>query len=146
MRYPIKLKTFQVVAEDILGYPACVTPRFAESILRSILSTLDDNQEHFILLSLNSKGKVIGYKVISSGTENSTLVNPSMVYRAALVLGGTSIVCAHNHPSGDPRPSEADENLTERLARSGDIIGIPLSDHIIIGFDSIYSFRNEGTL
>lgn len=144
--YILKSQTFRVACEaPSAKYEPCTNPRSAVTVLRAIFATLDESQEHFIILALNSKGRVVGHKVLSSGSATACLVSPEMFFRAALVLGGTSAIACHNHPSGDPGPSHEDQTLTRRLQSSGDMLGLPLSDHLILGDPGYYSFRaSEG--
>jgi DNA repair protein RadC len=141
--YRFKSKTFVVreVADPFA--PMCTSPRIAVDVLRTLFTQLelDVNQEHMILLALNSKGKVIGHKLISSGTETGTLCSPAQILRAAIVLGGTSFVMCHNHPSGNPVPSREDITLTRRCKESGETLSLLLADHIILCNDSFHSFK-----
>lgn len=142
MNYKFRLKTFSAALEDPTPY-ACGSPREAVSVLRAIYKdcSLDDCQEHFLVMVLNAKGAVMGYKVVGTGTETGVMVTPAIVFRAALVLGGLSVIICHNHPSGDPEPSREDKHLTDRCRKSGEALGLPLADHIILGRDTMYSFR-----
>jgi DNA repair protein RadC len=84
--------------------------------------------------------------VVSIGTISSSLVHPREVFRAAILAGATGIIGVHQHPSGDPAPSQEDRSITTRLAETGKIIGIRLFDHIIIGKSGHFSFADEGLL
>lgn len=142
--YQLRSKTFTVsrVAED--ANPAyCTSPRAATKVFRAIYEELDQDREHFVMLALNARGRVIGHKVISTGHATACLVTPAMVFQAALILGAVSVVVAHNHPSGDPSPSREDVTLTRRLQASGDSLGIPLADHIVLGFDTCDSLGSH---
>lgn len=140
--YKIKSRTFQIVCEPAdHAFQPLTSPRAAEPVLRALYSTLDESQEHFMVLCLDVRGGLVGFKHLSSGTETACLVTPSGVFRAALVLGGVSVLCCHNHPSGDPSPSREDVALTAKLTKAADDLGITFADHIILGRDSIHSFR-----
>ncbi|MFX3639855.1 MAG: DNA repair protein RadC [Candidatus Pristimantibacillus sp.] len=102
------------------------------------------NKEHFVVLFLNMKNKVIGRETISVGTLNATLVHPREVFKAAMRQGSASIILAHNHPSGDPTPSFEDIKLTNRLVEAGELVGIEIRDHIIIGRDTHISLKEQG--
>lgn len=104
------------------------------------------NREQFIVVLLNSKNKVIGTELISEGSLTSSVVHPREVYKPAILQHAAAIVAAHNHPSGDPSPSEEDVELTELLADAGKVLGIPLVDHLIIGDGDYYSFQENGAL
>lgn len=103
-------------------------------------------QEHMKLLMLNTKSMLIGEKNISKGTVNASLVSPRELFIEALECGAVSIIMIHNHPSGDPTPSKSDFLLTKRVKDAGDLIGIELLDHIIIGNNCYISFAEEKLL
>ena len=90
--------------------------------------------------------KYIGEDEISKGTVNQTIAMPREVFRKAIDLGASSIILAHNHPSGDVRPSMDDINLTRRMADAGKILGINVLDHFVVGHNSYYSFKENGDM
>ena len=101
-------------------------------------------KEQFVVILLNSKNKVIGTEVVSEGSLSSSIVHPREVYAPAILHHAAAIMVAHNHPSGDPKPSFEDEEVTRMLSRSGKVLGIPMIDHVIIGDGNYYSFlENE---
>ena len=100
-------------------------------------------QEQMKLLMLNTKTKLIGESNISKGTVNASLISPRELFIEALDCGAVSIILLHNHPSGDPTPSESDILLTNRVKAAGDLIGIELLDHIIIGNNCYISFSEQ---
>lgn len=89
--------------------------------------------ESFWVLSLDARGRVIGEECVAIGTLTACLVHPREIFAPALRVRAAQVVVAHNHPSGDPTPSEEDLELTERLAEAGALLGIPLVDHVVIG-------------
>jgi DNA repair protein RadC len=95
---------------------------------------------------LDNKLKIIKDFVISEGSVNSSIVHPREVMIPAIKESASKIVLVHNHPSGDPSPSQADIEITHRVSKAGDIIGIKLLDHIIIGGTEFYSFADEGMI
>ncbi len=99
-----------------------------------------ETQENFYAIYLDTKNKLINYKLLFIGTINSSCVHPREIFKYAFLESAASIIVLHNHPSGDTTPSEPDIELTKHLFESGKIIGIPVLDHIIIGNDSYYSF------
>jgi DNA repair protein RadC len=115
-------------------------------VARPIFAELDADKEHFLLLALNNKNRVNGYKVISTGTLTAALVRPADVYSAALHLAAAAVVFVHNHPSGDPMPSQEDQDITRRLKECGEMLAIRVLDHIILGADRYYSFSDRGLL
>ncbi|WP_182501881.1 RadC family protein [Peribacillus huizhouensis] len=103
-------------------------------------------QEHFITLYLNTKNQVIHKQTIFIGSLNASIVHPREVYKEAFRRSAASIICLHNHPSGDPSPSREDIEVTKRLVECGKIIGIELLDHIIIGEHKFVSLKEKGYL
>lgn len=103
-----------------------------------------EQKEHFICLFLNTKNRLIFKEVISLGSLNSAIVHPREVFHAAIRRCSASLICAHNHPSGDPEPSIEYLNLTKRLIAAGEIIGIEVLDHVIIGGNRYYSLKEQG--
>jgi DNA repair protein RadC len=91
----------------------------------------DHVREHFMALYLDGRGRPIGYRVISTGTANASLVHPREVFQAGVLLGAVSLIVAHNHPSGDPSPSAEDRDVTARLRQAGEILGISLLDSLV---------------
>ena len=105
-----------------------------------------EEREKVLMLMLDTKGRLLGEEIISSGTVNCSLISPREVFMTALRNRCVSIILMHNHPSGDPTPSEEDREITKRLAECGRMLQIELLDHIIIGDNLAYSFRSEGLL
>lgn len=101
-------------------------------------------QEHFVALYLNTKNHVIHKKTIFIGSLNASIVHPREIYKEAFRHSAASIICLHNHPSGDPAPSREDIEVTKRLVESGKVIGIELLDHIIIGDQKFTSLKEKG--
>jgi len=106
----------------------------------------DQNKEFFIALYLNTKNGVLKKEVISIGSLSANVVHPREVFRTACILSASSIIVAHNHPSGDPAPSREDIEITKKLAEAGKMIGIELLDHVILGEDRNYGFKESGML
>lgn len=101
-------------------------------------------QEHFYCIYLNNKKKIIKDKLLFIGTINYSIVHPREIFKEAYLLSASAIICVHNHPSGDPTPSEEDIELTHNLSHISQMLGINLVDHIIIGQNKYYSFfENE---
>ncbi|MBE6063148.1 MAG: JAB domain-containing protein [Clostridium butyricum] len=104
------------------------------------------NQEVLKVILLNAKNCIIGIKDVFIGTLNNSIVHPREVFKAAINKSSASIIICHNHPSGDPTPSKEDINITLRIKECGNIIGIQLLDHIIIGNNKYISFKEEGLI
>jgi DNA repair protein RadC len=117
-------------------------PTSAYNILSAYLQGAD--REHFVILLLNAKNKVIGIHTVSIGTLNASLVHPREVFKPAILANAYSVVIAHNHPSGDPTPSREDYEVTKRLIDAGKLLGVEVLDHIVIGDGTYDSLRESG--
>ena len=114
-------------------------------LARRIVS--DHAREHFIALYLDGRHRPAGHSVVSVGTATASLVHPREVFQSALLLGAVALVIGHNHPSGDPRPSAEDQQITDRLSEAGSLLGVRLVDHVIWTREGGYhSFLEQGTL
>lgn len=118
------------------------SPENVYLLLHSELKFL--SQEHFICILLNTKNGIIAKETISIGTLNASLVHPREVFRPAIKRAAASIICVHNHPSGNPDPSPEDISITKRLVEVGQTIGIEVLDHVIIGANSYVSLKERG--
>ena len=116
-------------------------PEDAIEAMRELIGNLD--REAFAVLNLSSKGQVLNASICTVGTVNATLVSPPETFRAALLSGAASIIAVHNHPSGFCEPSKEDIQITKRLVSAGNVLGIPLLDHIILGKNQEYSFAEN---
>ena len=113
----------------------------------SMLSDIKDQQrEHFLCLYLNARNQVIHKEIVSIGSLSSAIVHPREVFRTAVAQAAASVILAHNHPSGDVSPSQDDINLTRRLVQAGEIMGIDVLDHLIIGSDDFISLKERGLI
>lgn len=101
---------------------------------------LDKKQEYFYAIYLDSKSKLISYKMLFKGTLNSSCVHPREVFKHAYLESANSVIVIHNHPSGDPSPSKQDNEITKYLMEIGNIMAIPVVDHIIFGNEKYFSF------
>lgn len=140
----IKIK----VAEAGGKRPRAKDPAAVARFLRTVFADLDQDQEHFVVVALNQRIEVTGYKVCHSGGMASSLVDPKIIFRNALLLGAAAIIVAHNHPSGNPEPSPEDISVTRRLKDAGDILGVRVLDHIIVmqGSVDFVSLHERGIL
>lgn len=117
----------------------------SESIFNYYKDKLSDKlQEYFYCVYLDTKNHIIKDKLLFIGTINQSLVHPREVFKEAYLLSATSIICIHNHPSGNVNPSNNDIIITKQLKEVGKLLGINVIDHIIIGKDSYYSFNDNG--
>ncbi|WIV10596.1 DNA repair protein RadC [Proteiniborus sp. MB09-C3] len=108
-----------------------------------MLDMIHLKKEHFKIVMLDTKNQVIGIEDISIGSLNSSIVHPREVFKEAIVKSSASIILVHNHPSGDPAPSKEDIAITRRLAEGGEILGIKVLDHIIIGNNRYISLKEK---
>ena len=105
-----------------------------------------EKREHFLVLPLTAKNEVLMVADVSVGTLTNTLVHPREVFEPPIRCGAAHIILAHNHPSGDPAPSAEDHRLTRVLKDAGALLGIPVTDHVILGGEGFFSFAEEGLL
>jgi DNA repair protein RadC len=101
-----------------------------------------ETKEHFVSLLLDGKNRIIAVDKVSVGTLNQSLVHPREVFKTAVLSAAAAIILVHNHPTGDTTPSAEDKDVTTRLKAAGDILGIRILDHVIIG-DDYYSFTEH---
>jgi DNA repair protein RadC len=137
-----------------LGRHVCTTPlrageRFSNSrelFHRYRARFFAANREHFFSLHLNSKNQLIREVLISIGSLSTSVVHPREVFAPAVRDSTAALIFLHNHPSGDPAPSREDRECTQRLIHAGQILGIRVLDHIVLGYDDYYSFADAGQL
>lgn len=122
-----------------VGNPRSVADYFA-SVYR------DEQREIFCAILVDTKNRPIRHEVISVGTLNSTVVHPREVFRPAIRAGASSVILSHNHPSGDPEPSAEDVAVTRRLSETGELVGIPVLDHVIVGRGGYVSLKQRGLM
>ena len=115
----------------------------ALAYLKNIRSAM---QEHFICLSIDSQGEIIASHTVFIGTVNSVISHPREIFAAAIADHAVEIIVAHNHPSGGIMPSKQDIKTTQQLASAGQILGIPLKDHLIVTKNGYFSFLSHGLL
>ena len=124
-----------------------VSMRNAESIAAYYMERMrHETKEHLLLSMYDSNSRLLGEELISVGTCNASLISPREVYVQALSNQAVYVILLHNHPSGDPRPSEEDILVTDRIKKCGELLDIPLMDHIIVGDNCYYSFHEQGVL
>lgn len=131
-------------AASIKEKPTITSSKDAYNILKEILKDLD--HEEFWILTLNRKNNIIGEYKVSEGGLTSTVVDQRKIFKIALDDKSTGIILCHNHPSGNPKASEADNQLTKKLKEGSRILDIDILDHIIISQSGYYSFADEGKL
>lgn len=127
------------VRRPVLGSPRAVWRHLS-------LELRDRARERFLALCLNARNELLTEVVVSLGSLNASIVHPREVFKPAMMCSAASIVIAHNHPSGDPSPSREDRDVTRVLRNAGELLDIPLNDHVIIGADTYFSFKDAGLL
>ncbi|AQQ55033.1 hypothetical protein B0X71_07205 [Planococcus lenghuensis] len=120
------------------------SPKDAADYLMADMTSL--KQEHFVVLFLNIKNQIMHKQTIFVGSLNASIVHPREIFREAVRRSSASIICAHNHPSGNPTPSPEDIDVTKRLAEAGSIVGVELLDHVIIGDHQFTSLKEKGVM
>jgi DNA repair protein RadC len=155
----------QYASEDVLPYDVTIyrvalvressvqtlSPQIRQSsdavaVVRTHLENVD--REHFIALLVNRKNRLIGINTVSVGSLTASVVHPREVFKPAILANAAAMILAHNHPSGDPQPSNEDRVLTERLVQGGKLLGIEIVDHVIVGDGgtAYFSFADTGCL
>jgi DNA repair protein RadC len=144
-------KEFKLVALRECPVPEtmryCDTPERAAEYWALHIATsphFNPDCECFVVLILNTRRRVKGHHLVSIGTMDTILVQPREVFRTAVVAGAAAVVLMHNHPSGEPEPSEADVKVTRDLIRAGQLMKIEVLDHVIIGAQRFLSLRALG--
>jgi len=133
----------------LMGEPSTPKERLGSSaeVVKQLMPRYRDlNRELFTIAILDSAHRIIKTKLLTAGTLNAALVHPREVYREAVVEGAAGLILVHNHPSGDPSPSEEDIKLTRQMVRAGEALGIPVVDHVIIGDGRHFSFADSRRL
>ena len=126
------------------------SPELAAEFARSLYYENKENElrcpakEMMIVCCIDAKSKPLVIEYVSQGTSSSSLVGMKEVFMSAILSNADGILCFHNHPSGNPAPSMADELMTKRIREAGKILGIPLRDHIIVGDMGYYSYEEKG--
>lgn len=135
----------EVIREDAPAWvtATCNSPESTFELFRDLTQ---ETKEHFVALHLDTKNRIICYDTVSIGSLSESIVHPREVFKSALLSSAAAVLFLHNHPSGDTRPSREDIEITKRLKESGDLLGIRVLDHLIIGEQGYYSFANTGNL
>jgi len=148
-RIKVAFERVVLVREKVGRYElpkAIRSPEDAYKAITTLTNVQEEAQEVFGILILNTKNKVVAVHEVSRGTLNSSVVHPREIFKPAVLHNAAGIVCFHNHPSGDTVPSKEDIEVTERLVAAGEILGIIVMDHIIVGDDDYTSLRDIGVM
>ena len=144
------IKEFQLLVKDSPVVPAEIQPfvgiqfRSSVDIYRAFRQLAEMPVESFLVVHLDSKNRMVGMTTTSIGSMTSSLVHPRDVFRPAIANMTAGLIFIHNHPSGDPAPSDEDLQITKRLFEVGKVVGIRCLDHIIIGSGRYFSFADQG--
>lgn len=120
--------------------------RAVDQIVRNARIIKNKKKEHLLAYFLNARNQLIKREIISIGTLTASLAHPREIFAPAIGKAAAGVVLVHNHPSGDPSPSEEDMRLTKRIEQAGRILGIELLDHVIVAENGAYSFKAAGCL
>ena len=139
----VKLVTVSLIrdASTSKSKPKISCPADAYALLNDITHS---DREHFVVLHLNTRNDVIAKEIVSIGTLHSSLIHPREVLKAAILNNADKMLLAHNHPSGDITPSQEDKEVTKRLVKAGEIIGIEVIDHLIVADKRYLSLKEKG--
>ena len=136
-----------IVSEDITDYLKTGTRYTTPSQVSDTFQFLmKETKEMFITLHLDGKNRIICMDLVSIGSLNQSIVHPRELFKTACLSNAAAIICVHQHPTGDPTPSSEDISITRRLKEAGEIMGIRLLDHIIVGDGTYLSFTERGLL
>jgi DNA repair protein RadC len=127
----------------LAGVPLCASQDVAEYFQPRLR---DIKKEEFRCVLLDTKNRVIREETVSTGSLTASLVHPRETFKTAVRESAAAVIFVHNHPSGDIKPSQEDILLTRRLVQSGDVLGIKVLDHIIVGDGGHFSFRDNGLM
>ena len=141
----LQLYRLNLIREGELVYETVSHPEEAHTAVQSITKTMLGglDREAGIVIALDSRNRPIGGHVVSVGTLSSSLVHPREVFKFGILANAASLIFAHNHPSGDPSPSQDDIDMSRRLVRAGQIIGIEVIDSLITGHDTFLSLKER---
>jgi DNA repair protein RadC len=143
IRITTRRYSFEVVRDAVAEYhPTVGSPRDAADIARKVIGS--ELSEVVITIMLDARHRVMGYTEVSRGTVNASRLTPRDVFLPAILSNAVAVVVGHNHPSGSTLPSAADHRVTRALREAGDLLGLPLLDHLIVTDSAHYSFRDEG--
>ena len=148
----IKIVSCQMVRERTINYQgestikrAVKNPECVYRIATDVLKLDSASEEYFYIVMLNTKNAINAISEVSHGSLAASLVHPREVFKLAAIANANGIICIHNHPSGDPEPSKEDIETTSRLVKAGELLGIQVLDHVIVG-DGKYTSLKEREL
>lgn len=140
----VEIKYYPKLKANDLPKVTCSTDAY--DYLIEVLKDKVYHVEHFIMLHLNRANRILGWSIVSVGGMAGTVADPKVIFQLALLRNSSSIIIAHNHPSGNKKPSAADIALTKKMVEAGKMLDMPVLDHVIITEDDYYSFADEGLI
>lgn len=147
----INICSIKQVREQQINYAvpaniAVTDPSIVMDIVNTAFDVSNADREYLGVIVLDTKNKIAGVHIVSMGTLSASVAHPREIFKLAVLNNAAGIILWHNHPSGDVAPSKEDLTLTDRIKAAGELMGIALIDHIIVGAGTYYSFRQEGGL
>jgi DNA repair protein RadC len=137
----------KVVRERRTGYGSLRSMRSSHEVYELFQRRFAQaDREEFIVVPLDAKNRVLGFHVVSVGSLTSSLVHPRECFKVAILANAAALILVHNHPSGDPKPSSEDLAITKRLGEIGELMGIRVLDHVVVGDNRYVSFVDDGLL
>ena len=135
----------KIIREKREGYGARKQFRSSQDIYDTFREHFErSDREAFLVVLLDAKNKLLGFHVVSVGSLTSSLIHPREVFKIAILSNAAAVILVHNHPSGDPQPSAEELSITTRLCQTGEVIGIKVLDHVIMGEGRYVSFVDDG--
>jgi DNA repair protein RadC len=149
VRFVLREETPIFGEKPLLDSPEKLYYFFRDTVMAD--ETFEFNKEHIVVAVLDCRHRLVGYNIVSIGTVSETTAHPREILRPVIVLGGYSFAMFHNHPSGDPSPSRADELVTRRMVEAAKMLQIDMLDHVIVGRPApgrsgYFSFKEAGTI
>lgn len=140
----VRLVTVEQTALKVSEATSVSSPTRAAEAVRELIGNKD--REHFVVVHLDARHRMVSAEVVSIGTLTSSLVHPREVFKGAFLANAAAIICAHNHPSGELSPSPEDKALSERLLEAGKMLGVPMLDFLIVSDSGSWSGREHWSL
>ena len=145
------MNKYTVVLEKVQEYDAVnykvTNPQSIIPVIENVFNLSNQSEEVLVVLALSTKGDVVGAFEVHRGSLNQTLLHPREIFKRVMLVNGASFIVAHNHPSGNPSPSNQDFEVTRVLHKGGQLLDIEMLDHLIIGFGGkTFSFREHSAL
>ena len=144
----VRVRSIRAVYEVREDSPIWNSPHIssAAQVYTAFSYLQEETRESFLVVHLDNKNKILACDHVAVGSLDQCIVHPREVFKSAILSSAASILLVHNHPSGNPQPSRPDIEITAKLKSSGELLGIPVIDHVIVGREGYYSFRDSGIM